>query len=120
SSRSRHTRSIRDWSSDVCSSDLSFRSHLVQLKQKYLLFSLRKKHLLRFLVHRIFLKYFYIQSSFYPYKNSYLYFLTIYKNLAKRLHLFKQKNKTDEIVSLIVPKKPYYFFFEFLPSFCNF
>src|SRR5699024_11569313 len=41
SSRRRHTRSKRDWSSDVCSSDLSL---LVDLK---LLLRLRQIHLIR-------------------------------------------------------------------------
>src|SRR5207249_7574264 len=31
SSRRRHTRSKRDWSSDVCSSDLMMRAHLTRL-----------------------------------------------------------------------------------------
>src|SRR5207249_6702048 len=32
SSRRRHTRSKRDWSSDVCSSDLSIEQHLARLE----------------------------------------------------------------------------------------
>src|SRR5690349_23051893 len=35
SSRRRHTRSLRDWSSDVCSSDLAFREILVILRDRY-------------------------------------------------------------------------------------
>src|SRR5699024_11840411 len=35
SSRRRHTRSKRDWSSDVCSSDLSFQRSTVVIEQYY-------------------------------------------------------------------------------------
>ena len=34
SSRRRHTRSDRDWSSDVCSSDLGVRTRMIQKKLK--------------------------------------------------------------------------------------
>src|SRR5204862_3454024 len=34
SSRRRHTRSLRDWSSDVCSSDLLARIHLIGPRRK--------------------------------------------------------------------------------------
>src|SRR5690606_41046431 len=35
SSRRRHTRFSRDWSSDVCSSDLGLRIHLVSPRKKF-------------------------------------------------------------------------------------
>src|SRR5699024_11457706 len=41
SSRRRHTRSKRDWSSDVCSSDLPIDLHVLQTVMK--MFLLRKK-----------------------------------------------------------------------------
>src|SRR5690349_24190889 len=34
SSRRRHTRSLRDWSSDVCSSDLGARQEMLQMPSK--------------------------------------------------------------------------------------
>src|SRR5690349_23701190 len=35
SSRRRHTRSLRDWSSDVCSSDLALRRELEALRRQF-------------------------------------------------------------------------------------
>ena len=45
SSRRRHTRLRRDWSSDVCSSDLKFgRISKIQLKKKFILRKRTPKH----------------------------------------------------------------------------
>src|SRR5262245_64917766 len=45
SSRRRHTRCLSDWSSDVCSSDLSAALDLEQLKRKYNLTNLEIQQL---------------------------------------------------------------------------